>query len=182
VLARLVARDWDDNVASHGQVVKIPFTGSLSVNDKAADTVITLARADRHHPSRVTLNKHKEVSASSSRISRASWPGRTIQAQYIADGMAKVARSRSTATSPRCTPACPRRSTRPLAWPRVTSARRASSSTPRRRRSRNRYAVLHEDAEYEFLGIEKAVNRDYAAEPGRGRRGRDRHSVPLHGL
>ena len=24
-----------------------------------------------------------------------------------------------------------------------------------------RYAVLHEDAEYELLGIEKATNRDY---------------------
>jgi hypothetical protein len=63
VLARLVARDWDDNVASYGQVVKIPFTGSLSVNDKAADTVITL-NAPTDTSISVTLNKHKEVSAS----------------------------------------------------------------------------------------------------------------------
>ena len=61
ILSRLVARDWDANVASYGQVVKIPFRGSLSVNDKAANTVYTLQAPDDTAIS-VTLNKHKEVS------------------------------------------------------------------------------------------------------------------------
>ena len=41
ILSRLVARDWDNEVATHGQTVKIPFRGSLSVNDKSANTVYT---------------------------------------------------------------------------------------------------------------------------------------------
>ena len=61
VLSRLVARDWDNEVASYGQIVKIPFRGSLSVNDKAANTNYTLQTPDDSAVS-VTLNKHKEVS------------------------------------------------------------------------------------------------------------------------
>ena len=41
VMARLVARDWDNEVATHGQVISIPYGGSLSVNDKADDSTVT---------------------------------------------------------------------------------------------------------------------------------------------
>jgi hypothetical protein len=41
-------------------------------------------------------------------------------------------------------------------------------------------AVLHEDAEYEMLGIEKATNRDYAEALGPGCQRCD--GGPLHGL
>ena len=61
ILSRLVARDWDNEVATYGQTVKIPFRGSLSVNDKTANTVYTLQTPDDSAVS-VTLNKHKEVS------------------------------------------------------------------------------------------------------------------------
>src|SRR5689334_20516988 len=61
VLANLVARDWDNEVAQHGQVVRIPVRGSLSVNDKAANTNYTLQTPNDSKVD-VTLNKHKEVS------------------------------------------------------------------------------------------------------------------------
>src|SRR3954469_10382702 len=61
ILSRLIARDWDNTVATYGQIIKIPFRGSLSVNDKAANTAYTLQTPDDSSIS-VTLNKHKEVS------------------------------------------------------------------------------------------------------------------------
>lgn len=61
VLARLVARDWDNQVATHGQTIKIGYPGTLSANDKAASTVITLQQPSVSEYT-VTLNKHKEVS------------------------------------------------------------------------------------------------------------------------
>src|SRR5581483_12206591 len=61
VLSRLVARDWDNEVAVHGETVQIPFRGSLTVNDKSANTNYTLQTPADTKVS-VTLNKHKEVS------------------------------------------------------------------------------------------------------------------------
>jgi hypothetical protein len=89
VMARLVARDWDNEVATHGQTIKIPYGGSLSVNDKAADTVVTL-QTPSDSVYTVTLNKHKEVSFLIEDIGRAlarpDW-----LAQYMSDGMAVLA-------------------------------------------------------------------------------------------
>ena len=61
VLAQLVSRDWDDEIAQAGQVIRIPFTGALSANDKAEGSVVTLQNAADTKVD-VTLNKHKEVS------------------------------------------------------------------------------------------------------------------------
>src|SRR5687767_12136651 len=60
VLARLVNRNYENEVATHGQVIKIPFSGALSVNDKAANTVVT-RQAPADTAVTLTLNKHKEV-------------------------------------------------------------------------------------------------------------------------
>ena len=60
VLARLVNRDYDNEVATFGQTIKIPYGGALSVNDKSADTAVTRQTpADSVYT--LTLNKHKEV-------------------------------------------------------------------------------------------------------------------------
>jgi hypothetical protein len=48
VLAQLVARDWDTEVATYGQTVQIPFRGSLSVNDKAREHGLHRAGAFEH--------------------------------------------------------------------------------------------------------------------------------------
>lgn len=159
VLARLVARDWDDNVASYGQAVKIPFTGSLSVNDKAADTVITL-NAPTDTSVSVTLNKHKEVSFLIEDIARfLARPD--YQAQYIADGMAKVSEQIDGDIAALYSGLSQTiDATAGLSESHFRQARKLLNTA--KAPLSQRYAVLHEDAEYEFLGIEKAVNRDYA--------------------
>lgn len=59
-LARTVAKNTDYSTATYGQVLSIPKTGALTVNDKASSSNFT-----RQGPlgtnTTVTLNKHKEV-------------------------------------------------------------------------------------------------------------------------
>lgn len=163
VLARLVARDWDDNVANYGQAVIIPFTGSLSVNDKAADTVVTL-QAPTDTKVTVTLNKHKEVSFLIEDIAKfLARPD--YQAQYITDGMAKIGEQIDGDIAALYSGLSQTiDATAGLAESHFRQARKLLNAA--KAPLSNRYAVLHEDAEYEFLGIEKAVNGDYAATLG----------------
>lgn len=167
VLPRLVRRDWDNEVASHGQVVKIPFRGSLSVNDKAVNTVVTLQTPADTAVS-VTLNKHKEVSFLIEDTAKA-FARPDFLTGYIQDAMAVVAEQMeadiaalysglsqtidATSGSGSLTEADFREARRLL------NAAKAPLA--------DRFAVLHEDAEYELLGMEKATNRDYAETLGR---------------
>jgi hypothetical protein len=102
VLARLVARDWDNDVASYGHAVKIPIRGTVSANAKAADTAITLnAPTDTNYT--VTLDQHYEVSFIIEDVAR-------LQARpdylngYIAEGCGQAEQSNiDGAILPRCT-------------------------------------------------------------------------------
>jgi hypothetical protein len=163
VLARLVARDWDSDVASYGQSVKIPFTGSLSVNDKSAGSVVTLQQPADSNVT-ITLNKHKEVSFLIEDIARfLARPD--YQAQYIADGMAKVAEQIDGDIAALYSGLSQTiDATAGLNESHFRQARKLLNTA--KAPLSQRYAVLHEDAEYEFLGIEKAVNGDYAATLG----------------
>ena len=58
-LVKRVRRDFDTEVAAYGKVVQVPTIGSLSANDKAAATDVTVQDATSSSKS-VTLNKHKE--------------------------------------------------------------------------------------------------------------------------
>lgn len=163
VMARLVARDWDNEVAAYGSAVKIGYPGSMTVNDKAADTVITL-NAPNDGAYTVTLNKHKEVSFIIEDI--AKWLARPDwQAAYINQAMAQVAEkvdadllalysgfSQTIDASSG------------LGEDDFRLARKYLNTA--KAPMANRYAVLHEDAEYEALGIERIVNRDYAESLG----------------
>lgn len=61
VMAQLVRRDFDNVLAMRGDTVNVTRRGTLSVNDKAANTAVTLqAPANSNIP--VVLDKHKEVS------------------------------------------------------------------------------------------------------------------------
>lgn len=62
VLAGIINRNYDNEVASAGKIVSIPFRGALSVNDKAANTAYTLQNPSDSSVN-VTLSKHKEVKA-----------------------------------------------------------------------------------------------------------------------
>ena len=89
VLARLVSRNWDSEIATYGSAVKIPFLGDLTVNAKAADTVVTLnAPADTGVT--VTLDQHNEVSFIMEDVGKAlARPD--VMSGYIRDALAVVA-------------------------------------------------------------------------------------------
>ncbi|HIP70546.1 MAG TPA: hypothetical protein EYH05_04035 [Anaerolineae bacterium] len=159
VLTQLVARNWENEIAMYGQTVKIPFTGSLSVNDKAANTVVTLQNPNDTAVS-VTLDKHKEVSFLIEDTARAMARPDYLTA-YITDSMAKVAEqidsdlaalytgfSQTIDATAGLTEATFREARRQLNAAKATLG--------------DRVAVLHEDAEYELLAIDRFVNRDYA--------------------
>ena len=161
VLAQLVARDWSDEVATHGQIVKIPFTGALVANDKAEGVIVTLQQPADTQIS-VTLNKHKEVSFLIEDFGRALARPDYLTA-YVADGMAVIAEQIDadiaglyagfSQTIAALTANGGLKESDFREARRLLNAAKAPLS--------QRYAVLCEDAEKEFWGIEKFVNSDY---------------------
>lgn len=158
VLAFLVNQDYSNEVATHGQSVKIPFTGALSVNDKAADTDITL-QAPADTAVTVTLDKHKEVSFVIEDIAEAFSRPNYLQA-YASDAMSVIAEQIDTdiaalyATFSQSIDA-----TAGLAEDDFREAARLLDSA--RAPQVGRYMVLHEDAAYETRGIDRVINSDY---------------------
>lgn len=164
VLARLVSRDWDNEIATHGQTVDIPFTGALSVNDKAADTVVTLQTPSDSKKS-VTLNKHKEVSFLIEDIGKALARPDYLEA-YMRDGMAVMSEQIDSDIAALYSGFSQTiDATGGLAEDDWRESRRLLNAA--KAPMGQRYAVLHEDAEFEMLGIEKVVNRDYAETLGK---------------
>jgi hypothetical protein len=161
ILARLVARDWDNEVATHGQTVKIPFRGSLSVNDKAANTVYTLQTPDDSAVS-VTLNKHKEVSFVIEDIAKALARPDFLMG-YIDDGILALAEQidgdLAALYSGFSQSIDATAGAGPLDTADFIEARRLLSTA--KAPLTQRYAVLHPDAAAELLTVDKFVNRDY---------------------
>lgn len=60
-MAALVSRDYDEQVASHGEAVKIYKRGSLAAQSKAAGSAITVAAPSSPSDVTVTLDQHKVV-------------------------------------------------------------------------------------------------------------------------
>lgn len=61
VLSRLVARDWDSEVAEYGNAVKIVGFGPVTTSLKAPNTAYTL-QSPNDSATTVTLNKHRHFS------------------------------------------------------------------------------------------------------------------------
>lgn len=166
VLARLVNRNYEDEVAKYGQTVNIPRTGSLSVNDKAEGAVVTLQQpADDKYT--VTLNKHKEVSFLledfAAMLARPDY-----LAAYMGDGMKVLAEQIDSDIA-----ALYSGLSQTIAALTANGGLKESDFREARRLLNSakaplsdRVAVLHEDAEKEFWGIEKFVNADYRASVG----------------
>lgn len=158
VLARLVNRDYENEVATYGQTVKIPYGGALSVNDKAANTAVTRQVPDDAAHT-LTLNKHKEVTFLLEDIAKAfarpDWfatyaaDAMSVMAEQIDSDIAALYSGFSQSID----------ATSGLGEDDFRNARRLLNSA--KAPATQRYAVLHEDADYEALGIEKIVNRDY---------------------
>lgn len=166
VLAGLVARDWDNEIATKGQTVKVPFSGSLSANDKAVNTVVTLQTPNDTAVS-VTLNKHKEVSFLIEDTARAFATPNWLDV-YTRDAMAVLAEQIDTDLAALYSGFSQTiDATTGLGEDDFREARRQLNSA--KAPLGNRYAVLHEDAEFEALGIERVVNRDYAESLGGAR-------------
>ncbi len=62
VLARLVTKDTDVAAFQTGDILHIPYPGTFTANDKAANTAVTVQTPTDGTEVQVTLNKHKEVS------------------------------------------------------------------------------------------------------------------------
>lgn len=163
VMARLVARDWDNEVAQFGQTIKIGYPGSLSANDKSEGSTITLQQPSASEYT-VTLNKHKEVSfiiEDFGRVlARPNWAE-----VYMQEAMAVLAEQiDSDLTGLYSGLSQSIDASAGLGEDDFRLARRYLNSA--KAPLGNRVAVLHEDAEYEALGIERLVNRDYAESLG----------------
>lgn len=161
VLARLVARDTDFVPAEKGQTIQIPVAGSLAANDKAQGAAVTLQQpADSNV--QVTLNKHKEVSFLledyAAALARPAWfeiymqQGVDTIVEQIEGDIAALYSGLSQSID--ATGA-----SGPLALADFTEARRLLNAA--KAPLTNRFAVLHEDAEKEFFGIEEAINDSY---------------------
>lgn len=60
VLANLVQRDYEEEIKSYGDKVKVPKFGTFTANDKGATANVTVQDATSTSAT-ITLNKHKEV-------------------------------------------------------------------------------------------------------------------------
>lgn len=159
VLAQLVNRDWDNEVANYGQTVNITSRGSLSVNDKSEGTAVTL-QTPTHTKTAVTLNKHKEVSFLVEDIGAALSRPEVLNA-YVSDALAVLAEQIDGDLAALYSGLSQSiDATSGLGEDDFRSARRLLNAA--KAPLGQRYAVLHEDAEYELLAIERFVNRDYA--------------------
>lgn len=159
VLARLVNRDWENEVAQYGQTVNITARGALTVADKAEGTAFTAQQpADSAYS--LTLNKHKVVPFAMEDLARMlSRPDQF--AGYINDAMTVLAEQidydiatlySGLSQTIDATAGLDESDFRECR--RLLNAAKAPLG--------NRAAVLHEDAEYEMLGMEKAINAEYA--------------------
>lgn len=158
VLAGIVARDWDNEVAQYGDAVKIPFRGALSVNDKAADTAVTL-QTPSDTGITVNLNKHKEVSFLIEDIGRIKSRPDVLRG-YVADAMAVMVEQVEADLAALYTGLSQTiDATAGLFEDDFREAQRLLNAA--KAPVTNRWAVLHEDAYKEAMAIEKFVNRDY---------------------
>ncbi len=166
VLARLVARDWENAVAEFGKTVNVTKRGALSVNDKAEHGKITLQQpADSAYA--ITLNKHKEVSFAIEDPARAFATPDLLDG-YMEDAVKVLAEqvdsdiaalySGLSQTVDATGAAGPIAAEDFIEARRLLNAAKAPLS--------DRFAVLHEDAESEYLAVEEAINLSYAQSLG----------------
>lgn len=163
VMAQLVSRDYEDEIARAGDTVNVPKRGALTVNDKAEDGAVTLQNPAATTV-QVVLTKHKEVSFLVEDVAKAQ-ANQDIIEGYVKDGMIAIAHQIDTdltALESDLTTHTAIDATTGLGDDDVREARRVLNSAMIPLVDRN--IVLHEDAEKELLGIEKFTSADYGAE------------------
>lgn len=162
VMARLVNRNYENEVAQRGDIVHVPKRGTLSVNPKAADTAVTL-QTPSSDVVNVTLNQHNEVSFLVEDVAKAQ-ANQDIIMGYIEDGIIALAHEMdddllALYTSLAGTPIDGTSGSGGVQATTVTEARRLLNGNlvplP------NRNIVWHEDAEKELLDLEKFTSSDF---------------------
>jgi len=92
VLARLVTKDTDVATFQFGDVLHIPYPGTFTANDKAANTAVTLQTPSGGADISVTLNKHKEVSFLLEDVVRAQ-ANQDLMDRYISAAVPPIAQA-----------------------------------------------------------------------------------------
>ena len=90
-LAKTVRRDMDGTIASKGDTIKIPKTGSLSVNPKVTNFNVT-RQAPADDEVSVVLDTHNEVTFLVEDVARAT-ASQDVRGLYIKDAMIALAES-----------------------------------------------------------------------------------------
>jgi hypothetical protein len=158
VLARIINRNYDNEVAQRGKIVSIPVRGALTVNPKAANTVVTL-QTPSDTAVNVTLNKHQEVSflIEDPALAMASYDvldgylgdATMALAEQIDGDIAALYSGFSQSIN----------ATSGLGEDDFRNAQRLLNIA--KAPATDRWAVLSADAFYEAQGIERLINRDY---------------------
>ena len=158
VFAQLVSRDWDNDIAQYGDTVSVQFLGALSVNDKATDTAVTLQTPSTSGIS-VVLDKHKEVSFLIEDIGKAlARPD--VLSGYISDALKVVAEQIDSDIAGLYSGLSQTiDATAGMAEDDFRNARMKLNAA--KAPLGDRSFVMSEDGEYELLGIDRFVNRDY---------------------
>lgn len=158
VLANVVNRDYEDEVAAAGDTVTVGSRAALTVNDKAAGANVTMQDPTTAGIS-VTLDKHKEVTFGQEDIAR-MFSRPELIAGYAMDAAiglrAQIEKDLAALYSGLS------QTISAIAGLGEDDFREAgrllnSAKAP----LENRWAVLHEDAYSEAAAIEKIINRDY---------------------
>lgn len=89
VMLPLVDHNWENEFHGIGDILNVPRRGTIGVNDKAANTDITL-QTPSADTIPLTLNKHKDVSFAVEDIAQAQ-ANQDIIAGYVTDGMIALA-------------------------------------------------------------------------------------------
>lgn len=164
VMARLVNRNFENYVAQYGDIINIPKRGTLAVNNKTANTAVTL-QTPSASTVQVVLNKHKEVSFLIEDVAAAQ-ANQDVILGYIGDGVIKIAEQIDTDLLALYSGF----SQTPIDG--VTGGITAATITEARRILNSkmvplvgdRYIVWHEDAEKELLALGQFTNAQY--DPG----------------
>jgi hypothetical protein len=166
VMARLVNRNFEPEIANQGDIIHIPQRGALSVNTKTANAVVTLQTPSATKVD-LTLNQHKEVSFIVEDIAAAQ-ANQDIIGGYVRDAMMALAEDIDSAlltlySSFSATPIDATAGSGGIDASTVTEARRVlnAAKVPQE----GRVIVWHEDAEAELLEVEKFTSSDFG-DPG----------------
>lgn len=162
VMARLVNRNFENEIQRAGDTIHIPQRGTLVAHDKSANTGVTLQTPSADVVN-LTLNKHKEVSFIVEDIAAAQ-ANQDIINGYVMDGMIVIAEQidadlLALYSGFSTTPIDATGGSGGIVAASVTEARRILNAA--KAPQQNRYIVWHEDAEAELLQVEQFTSTEF---------------------